>query len=661
MIFGVDYYPEQWNEKDWDEDIALMQEMGLSSVRLAEFAWGIIEPKEGKFDFKLFDAVLKKIEKAKMTAILGTPTATFPPWLFKKYPEIAQVSKDGITRIIGTRRQASFSSPAYRKATERIVTAMAKHYSGHPAVIGWQIDNEPGHEGSDLDYSSLALQNFRKWLKLKYKSITSLNERWGNVFWGVMYSDWSEIPVPGAHVASNFNPAMIQDYYRFQSDELVSYVRLQAEIIKKYCKNIQITTNLFPSPFLPVTDMYDLFKTLDYVSWDNYPVWGNQKEPYPHALVSSTLQYSRGLKDKAFTVMEQFSGVQGHDTLGYLPPPGQIGLWLTQAVVNGATQIYFFRYRTARFGQEQLCYGILDHGKRKTHKYQELKRTIEEIREFAEDVEGFPYEAPAALLHDVENSRNYKHQPLSDGLKFDPVPFARVGYDIEIATWFAGTSMLNVNTHSLPIAADVDWSRYKLITLPLYTMFDDKIIEKLKHFVHNGGTLVLGYRAGIKDKDHWMVEEPVPGRFAELAGVNVFQFEAIGNDTVKARMGLWPMKAKKFCELLEPTTAKVIAKYADSNKFYSEKPMITVNEFGKGRVYYVGTSLAPRSMVLFYRRVFKDIKVPFTFLGEKVERHFRSGKNFNYEITMNHSNKNIWIGFSRLKPFEYKIKRKNAN
>ncbi|MDZ4725119.1 MAG: beta-galactosidase [Leptospira sp.] len=657
MIFGVDYYPEQWTEKDWDEDLNLMKEMGLSSVRLAEFAWGIMEPKEGKFEFSLFDQILDKIHKLGMTAILGTPTATFPPWLYKKHPEIVQTSKDGIIRIIGTRRQASFSSPAFRKATERIVTAMAKHFGNHPAVVGWQIDNEPGHEGSDQDYSKLAEINFRKWLKSKYKILSTLNKRWGNVFWGVMYSDWNQIPLPGAHVASNFNPAMIQDYYRFQSDELVSYIKIQTDIVRKYSKNRRITTNLYPSPFLPVTDMYELFKTLDYVSWDNYPVWGNQQEPYPHPLVSATLQYSRGLKNDAFTVMEQFSGVQGHDTLGYLPPPGQIGLWLTQAIVNGANQVYFFRYRTARFGQEQLCYGILDHGKKKTHKYYELKRTIEELRDFADDIKDSPYPAQVALLHDVENSRNYKHQPLSDGLKFDPVPFARVGYDIELATWFAGSNVLNVNTHSLPIEANVDWSKYKVLSLPLYTMFDDQIVEKLRSYVENGGILVLGYRSGIKDKDHWMVEDPVPGKFREMAGVEVYQFEAIGNEEVSLRMGVFPLKGKKFCEILEPTTAKVFSKYSDSKKFYKGKPAITVNQFGKGKVYYVGTSLNPFSFVLLYRKIFKEAKIPFQFLGKTIERHFREGKESNYRITMNHSNSTRWVGFSRMKPFAFKIEK----
>lgn len=60
---------------------------------------------------------------------------------------------------------------------------MAKHFGNHPAVIGWQIDNEIGHEGSDIDHSQTSLKAFRVWLKNKYKTIRALNESWGNVFW----------------------------------------------------------------------------------------------------------------------------------------------------------------------------------------------------------------------------------------------------------------------------------------------------------------------------------------------------------------------------------------------------------------------------------------------------------------------------------------------
>ncbi|TGK03249.1 beta-galactosidase [Leptospira langatensis] len=657
MIFGADYYPEQWTSKDWEEDIRIMKDMGLTRVRLAEFSWALVEPKEGRFDFSFWQKILDLFHKHKMDAILGTPTATFPPWLAKKYPDILQV-RDGVLRGIGTRRQACFSSPNYRKAVVRVVTKMAQALGKHPAVIGWQVDNEIGHEGSDIDHSDTSLKAFRVWLKNKYKTVGKLNETWGNVFWGVMFNDWNEIPIPGPHVSAGYNPSMIQDFYRFHSDTVVDFVRLQTEILRKHSPGRKLTTNLYPSPFLPVIDMSELFTHLDYVSWDNYPTWGDQAEPFPHPFISAMHQYNRGLKNQSFTVMEQISGFQGHDLLGYLPAPGQIKLWMKQAIVQGSDQIVFFRYRTARYGQEQLCYGILDHDKALTERYFELQKGISEILPQAEDFASEEFPADVALLHDIENSRNFKHQPVSSGLKYNPVPFAEVGYDIEMATWFSGMNILNVNTHFSPISR-TDFSKYKVLVLPLYSMIDDTIVERLREFVKKGGTLVLGYRAGAKDKNSWMLDSQIPGPFSEMAGVRVRKFEAVSNREVKFRFRVLPGTCSKICEILEPTTAKVWARYTDKNKFYKGKPVITCNKFGKGFVVYIGSSLSPVSLMLLYRRVLRLAGIPFQFYGPNVEKTFRKGKSKDYEIYINHSGKKSLAGFKLLKPFEVRILPKN--
>ncbi|PJZ66918.1 beta-galactosidase [Leptospira wolffii] len=653
MIFGADYYPEQWTPKDWEEDLRIMKDMGLTRVRLAEFSWALMEPKEGSFDFSFWLKILDLVQKHGMDAILGTPTATFPPWLAKKYPDVLQI-RDGVLRDIGTRRQACFSSPNYRKAVTRIVTKMAQALGKHPAVVGWQIDNEIGHEGSDIDHSITSLKAFRLWLKSKYETIRNLNETWGNVFWGVIFNDWNEIPIPGPHVSAGYNPSMIQDFYRFHSDTIVDFVSLQADILRKYSPGRKLTTNLYPSPFLPVIDMSELATHLDYVSWDNYPTWGDQAEPYPHPFISAMHQYVRGLKNLPFTVMEQISGFQGHDVLGYLPAPGQTKLWMKQAILQGADQIIFFRYRTARFGQEQLCYGILDHDKSLTERYSELQKGISEFLPAAEDFASEPFPAEVAVLHDIENSRNFKQQPISSGLKFKPAPFAQVGYDVEMATWFSGLNILNVNSHFLPISK-TNFFKYKVLVLPLYSMVDDSIIEKLKSFVENGGTLVLGYRSGSKDKNSWMLDSQVPGPFAEMAGVKVRKFEAVGNREVKIRFRILPGSCSKICEILEPTTAKVWAKYSDGKKFYKGKPVITCNQFGKGNVIYVGTSLNPISFMLLYRRILRKAGVPFTFYGPNVEKTFRKGKSKDYEILINHSGKFSPAGWNLLKPYEVRI------
>ncbi|EPG74166.1 beta-galactosidase [Leptospira fainei serovar Hurstbridge str. BUT 6] len=657
MRFGADYYPEQWTPKDWEEDLRIMKDMGLSIVRLAEFSWGMIEPKEGKFDFSFWERMLDLVGKFDMKVILGTPTATFPPWLAKKYPDVMQV-RDGIQRTIGTRRQACFSSLNYRNAVIRVVTKMAQALGKHPTLIAWQIDNEIGHEGSDIDHSDTSLRAFRLWLKKKYKTIKNLNETWGNVFWGVLYGDWNEIPIPGAHISANYHPSMIQDFYRFHSDTVVDFVNLQAKILRQYSPGRNLTTNLYPSPFLPVVDMSELFANLDYVSWDNYPTWGDQEEPFPHPFISAMHQYNRGLKNKSFTVMEQISGFQGHDVLGYLPAPGQTKLWMKQAIAQGAEQIVFFRYRTARYGQEQLCYGILDHDKSLTERYFELQVGISEILPEASDFASEPFPAEVAVLHDIDNARNFKHQPVSTGLKFSPVPFAQVGYDIEMATWFAGLNVLNVNTHFLP-AITTNLSRYKVVVLPLYSMVDNRVVEDLRNYVRNGGILVLGYRTGIKDKNGWMLDSQAPGPFRDMAGIRVRKFEAVGNQRVKFRFRILPGTCSKICEILEPETAEVWAKYTDGNKFYTGKPVITCNRFGKGSVIYIGASLHPISFMLLYRRILRRAGVPFTFYGPNVEKVFRKGKMKDYEILMNHSRKHSFAGWKLLKPFEVRISPRN--
>ena len=655
MIFGADYYPEQWTERDYDEDIRLMKDMGLSSVRLAEFAWALMEPAPGKFDFRFFERIIDKLGEAGISVILGTPTATFPPWLAKKYPDVTQ-ERDGIRRTIGTRRQACFASPNYRKASEKIVTAMARKFGRHPNVIAWQIDNEIGHEGSDVDHSDTSLRAFRLWLKQKYKTMHELNRRWGASFWGIVYNGFDEIPMPGRHVQSGFNPSMMLDFYRFHSDTIIDYVKMQTQILRKYSPGRKLTTNLYPSPFLPIIDMAALADELDYMAWDNYPVWGEMEAPYPHPLVSYMHEYVRGLKNQSFTVMEQICGFQGHDVLGYLPAPGQPALWLNHAIAHGASSVYFFRFRTARFGQEQLCYGLLDHDKEPTRRSQELAREIEKLQTVADD---FIHETPpaqAVLIHDIDNARNLKIQPISKGLKFTPTSFAEVGYDVELGTWFSGLNILNVNTHIRP-ASRVDLSQYKLALLPLYWLTDPEFVDRVETFVREGGVLVLGYRAGLKDTDGWMRDTQVPGPFTELAGVRVREFEAVGEQNIKLKFRLLPGTGSKICEILEPTTAAPVARYTDRRKFYKGAPAITRNRYGQGTVYYVGTALTPISNMLFYRRVLREAGIPFKFLGTEVERVQRAGRTHNYEILMNHSGKARFARFTRLRAFETRITR----
>ncbi|MFW5877607.1 MAG: beta-galactosidase, partial [bacterium] len=181
---GAYYYPEHWPEDQWERDIKRIAELGFEFTHFAEFAWARLEPEEGKFDFTWLDKCVRLAEKYGLKVIMCTPTPTPPAWLTHNYPEVLIRTSEGMSLRHGTRLHVSQTHPVYQKFSERIITRMAQHYGNNPAIVGWQLDNEPHYRGLH-DYSGHAQAEFKKWLKEKYENIEDLNKSWGASFWSM--------------------------------------------------------------------------------------------------------------------------------------------------------------------------------------------------------------------------------------------------------------------------------------------------------------------------------------------------------------------------------------------------------------------------------------------------------------------------------------------
>lgn len=657
MRFGVDYYPEHWARERWRPDLQRMKAMGFSIVRVMEFAWTLLEPEPGRYDFTLFDAFIAEAQLQGLQVIVGTPTATFPAWLYEKHPDIMQIHPDGSQEDYGTRRQACLNAPGYLEAAYRIVRAVGEHFSGAPAVMGWQIDNEIGHEGSHRCICPHCQAAWHEWLKERYGTIGALNNAWGTVFWGTTYTKFEQVPVPRQQLGSPQSPSLCLDYDRFSSDTAVRFVATQAAILHEWTRPEQsITTNLYPTPHYPVIDMEKLFAPLDRAAYDNYPVWGDQDEPMPYYFTAYILSYIRGLKgNHPFTIMEQFSDIQGHVCLGYLPAPEQVVLWTNQAIARGADTIVYFRWRAVPFGQEQLCYG-LHHADDCPTRAAEL--LAENVRRNQSVFAGFASElmtAKACLVYDKDNARLLKEQYLSKGLYLKPAPYMQVGYDIEMARAFCPFVLFNVNADVMS-AASVELERYKVVTLPLYVMADPVFVQRLDAWVRNGGHLILGWRAGARDQGNFATTDLLPGPFAEMAGIRVRAFESLNQTKTKIRVGKIPAKGEVWVDLIEPTTAHPIGFYTDRRKHYRGTPCFTVNRHGQGLVYYLGTSPDPIAIFFLYRKILKRAGLNPNFYGmgvEAVERVTSDGKPV--KIIMNHTGKTKHAKGLKLKPYETRI------
>src|SRR6266571_9125159 len=521
-LFGVDYYPEHWSTERWPEDAKLMQQASMNTVRLAEFAWSRLEPKEGSFDFAWLDEAIDVLMARSIRVILGTPTAAPPAWLIETHPEILPVNEDGQRAGFGMRRHYCPTHPAFLSATRRIVEALATHYHEHPAVFAWQIDNELGNIANGTRcHCSSCRTTFQRWLQRRYGSLEHLNSKWGTVFWSQEYTAWEQIPVPVRNVRSGspgsaHNPALYLDFARFTSDMWVQYQQFQVRILRDLCPHHLVTHNLMG--LFPYVDYVALAQNLDVVSWDNYPrlptPWSPFNGGWNACHVAMAHDLVRSLKGRTFWVMEQQAGPSGWGRLSPTPLAGEIRLWTLQSVARGAEAIVYFRWRTCRVGTEQHWHGILPYDGTPGRRYEEICQTGEELRRL-DTLVAADFPAEVAILRSYDTLWAFEAQPTTEGLS----------YDDQIGRYYRAFWRRNMAIDL--VTEDHSWKPYKLLVAPCLFVLREEVSTRLHTWVEAGGTLVLSFRSGVKDEYNRVVDQPLPGALRDLAGVHVIDYTAL--------------------------------------------------------------------------------------------------------------------------------------
>jgi beta-galactosidase len=573
--FGADYYPEHWPLERWETDAKLMQEMGLNIVRMAEFSWAKIEPALGQFDFKWLDDAIALLGNYGVKTILGTPSPTPPAWIIEQTPEILPVDSKGVTRGFGGRHHNCQSNQVYRAHIMRLVTAMAEHYKDNSNVIGWQIDNEFGNSHNDLCHCKSCRAAFQNWLLKKYGDIDSLNSRWGTTFWSQTYDKFEQIPTPMI-TPNSHNPSLLLDWKRFHSDLIVEFQQFQINILRGICKDQFITHNFMG--FSDLIDYFDLAENLDFVCHDQYPMgfFDNPQPMKSSDKLAAALDLMRGLKQKNFWIMEQQAGPTGWEILGRTPRPGQLRLWVAQAVAHGAEAVVFFRWRTCSFGTEEYWHGILPHSGIPGRRYDELKRTIAELVPLMDEFESALPGAEAAILYSYEQNWAFEIQP----------HHPQLDYIDHVMKYY--TALYHANIPVDFISTKADLTQYRLVIAPLQFLMSPEMEKKLADYVEQGGRLVLTMRTGVKNIDNvCMTEKELPGGLGELLGIEIKDYDCLRDMDMGVELSGKVYRSVKWCDIVTPTTARTIAAYTED--FYAGTPAVTAAAAGKGEAYYVGT------------------------------------------------------------------------
>lgn len=580
--FGVDYYPEHWPEERWATDAALMQRAGFNTVRLAEFAWSRLEPRPGEFDFAWLDRAIALLHQHGIQVVLGTPTASPPPWVMQMHPDAFRVLEDGRRLTYGNRREYCPSHAGYRERGRIVTQAMAEHYKDNPAVIGWQTDNEFG----DRCYCPICRAHFQEWLRQKYGTLDALNAAWGTIFWSHVYTDWVQIPLPlqtaNGRDDGSPNPGLGLDFYRCMSDAYVTFQREQIDILRAVCPNHFITHNLMGFKYDKL-NYYDLAADLEFVSWDNYPrmQWTFKADVDPsHAALQHDAM--RSLLMKNFWVMEQQSGPGGWQIVSVQPRPGELQLWAWQAIARGADAIIFFRWRTALFGTEEYWHGILEHHGEPGRRYAEIEQMGAEVQRAGAAIFGSAVQAPVAMLLSYDSRFAFQIQQNNP-------QFSYPGHFEDI---YAALHRRNVAIDVRPPEADL--SGYKLVVAPALYVLPQAVADNLRRFVEAGGVLMVTPRTGVKNEDNACVSLPLPGLLADLCGVRVSEYDSLPVETTQSLAfapGTLDEEAtattSAWCDVLELNGAEPVAIYTAD--YYAGKPAITLNKVGNGAVVYVGT------------------------------------------------------------------------
>ena len=544
-MLGVCYYPEHWPEAWWAEDARRMREAGITYVRIGEFAWSVYEPARGQFDWGWLDRAIETLGSAGLKVVLGTPTCTPPKWLVDECPDMIPYDEQGRPRGFGSRRHYTFSSKSYFAESRRIVEILARRYGQNRHIDGWQTDNEYGCHDSILSWGPEDLKGFREWLRRKYQSPEQMNEAWGNAFWSMNVQSFDQVSLPNLAVTET-NPAARLDFWRFHSDQVVAYNKMQCEIIRANSPGRWITHNMMG--FFNDFDHWAVGDDIDVASWDSYPVGFTERFPFSEEEHLRWAESShpdiapffhdlyRAVGRGRFWVMEQQPGPVNWAPWNPIPKPGMVRVWTWEALAHGAEVVSYFRWRQAVSGQEQMHAGLNLPG---LHEWSQGGREACQVGAELQRIGTLPEmdKAPVAIVFDYEASWITRIQPQGRDFEFSTLMFR----------WYEAVRSLGL---------DVDFVRpgaslvgYSLVLVPTMPYVNDAAERAL---AAADGVVLYGPRSGSKTRHHATPPGLPPGPLSGLVKARVLEVASLRPGLTAKVKGKVTGTVERWRERLEP-------------------------------------------------------------------------------------------------------------
>jgi len=583
VLFGVAYYDEYSPYDRLDKDIQMMKAANINVVRIAESTWGTVEPQEGVYDFSHIDRVLDAMDKAGIKVIIGTPTYAVPTWLVKKYPDILAVTPSGQNKY-GPRQNMDITNPHFREHAETVIRKIMEHVKDHPAIIGYQVDNETKHYNTSGPNVQKA---FVEYMKKKYPSLDQLNKEFGLDYWSNRINSWDDFPEVQGSVwvspMSSINASLTSEFAKFQRQLVTDYLAWQAGIVKEYSKPNQFVTQNFDFEWRgysygiqPDVDHFAAAKAMDVAGVDIY-------HPTQDHLTGTEISFggdvARSMKDgKNYFVIE----TEAQGFAQWTPYPGQLRLQAFSHLASGANMVSYWHWSSLHNAVETYWKGLLSHDFEPNPTYDEAKTIGADLKKFGDQLVNLKKENKVAILFSNEAQTAFNQFSFGWGAPEKYNDILRPFYD-SLYRMNVGVDFIDPSNEAEKIG------NYDLVVVPALYAASDNLLNSIDEYVKKGGHVVYTFKSGFSDENVKVRSTHQPGVINESAGVYYSQFVAPENVSIKGDtfgVDAANNSAKYWMELVKPMTAKVLATY--NHPVWGEYAAVTENKYGKGLATYIG-------------------------------------------------------------------------
>ena len=572
ILYGVSYYDEYTPVDRIDEDFRLMKEANITVVRIAESTWGTLEPQPGVFDFSHVDRMLSAAQRYGIKVIVGTPTYAIPTWLARQNPDVLVTRPEGQAKF-GFRQNMDITNPHYRAAAKRVIENLIAHVAKHPAVIGYQVDNETKAYNTAGPNVQAA---FVKAMQEKWGSLDALNKAWGLDYWSNRVNRWDDFP----STTGTMNASVRGAFAEFQRGLVTEFLAWQTALVRKHARNDQFITHNFDLGWLktsygiqPEVNHWDAARPLDVAGIDIY-------HPTQDDLTGVEIAFggdlARSLKGGAnYYVIE--TEAQGWPQ--WTPYPGQLRLQAFSHLASGANMVAYWHWATTSNAIETYWRGLLTQDYQPNEVYQSAKEIGADIKRLG------PKLADLKKSNDVAIYVSNRAQTAFDSFKLP----GNIEYNQVMRPFYDALYRRNVEADVISPDGNPDLSKYKMIVVPALYSASDEEIARLNAFAEAGGHLVYTFKSGFTNEDSKVRYATQPGAIAQAAGVSYQLFTE--PKEVRIAPGLYglsgkDLEARWWMEFLHPTTATVIARFEHHS--WPDYAAITRNAYGKGEVTYIG-------------------------------------------------------------------------